>query len=1330
MTNGRKSPQGAKNWLNAWGDYLLQQGTQFAKEAYRHSIFDPRLFRITEEETALDVPRGQREVPPAMEGTPAFLTPEKMRRQQELGFRATEILGRQPDVKGGQELLAEGRSPFRATPPELPRSKLGEPIVPPSEVSRIVALDVGIGLAALFAPSAAAGWAATSRLPLAGKIAARGLLSPFYALEKTPGAMAGVLKDTVGYVSNKLFGQELPSAALNKVAQLAASKVGKTKSTDEAINEALNTAFKRGFLKPDKSLLTPKPEDVARGVIAPRTGQFLEGRVYMVEPQDTLAPSFYTNNPMVAARYAAGDAEGRLAGKELAQAVKQQGTKLKGATLQARNPYVTAEDDGYLRSIYQRAYNKVLKSGGDKRQAEIVGSEAVPNVLKRRGYDALVIRKESYLEVTPLSEGAIRTGKQDTLEQFSARFKNWLQEFRKVERRVDKEEMSFDKGMPVAPEQAKALDWEEFSKARGYSKEAIENFRRHLQLVEEGQKTFGLTLDDVAGISAEEAGTIPRISFSKASIQELFGRSYQGVKAIDNFSVDNMIKGISEQAGTRASEGVRRFYFKGITTGDVKRKGETVTLEALDILEGNLKAMQKAIKSSPTLRKRFTIEIKGSDASIKLNTSKLSFDDATNLWDTLLEEVIPQGGLGNKLAESVRPIVDKITGLLRLNKKAIPELAGARAQARRQIAAKMHYALKNYKGEEAFRRAYKARAQELPKGEFADISKEFTPNEMHLLSEHLRTTPALATRNVHQRTNSTIALTKLLTGQQLQRNEILLLERVFGRELAELALSTRVGLGGKVWNEILNIINVPKAVKSSMDLSAPFRQGALLFWRHPKESVSSMIPMLKSFKSDEYFLQLDDALKIRQYFSLGDDANLYLADIQSKVLPVTALEEEYMTSYAAFVPLVRRSERAFVAYLNKTRADVFDTIVGKWEKSGMDVYGKDFWQVKELSKLINYATGRGSLPSSLQGASSILNAMFFSPRLIMSRFQFPMMLLSKSPAVRRLAAQELASFVGANTAILSLLVTAGIATTERNPLSSDFEKIRIGNTRIDFWAGFQPIVRLMAQLATGHRKTKTGRYQEINRWETLLRFGETKGAPVAGLVKNFLAGESFLGEKIEDTEDVLRELTELIIPLSIDDTTEAMVQEGLIGGVYALPGLIGGGVESYDSAQQIAREVFYNMTLYQEKHLKLRELIEDGDDDKARKFIEKNQDAQFVYDSSRKQVFSNTYRMLSKYASQLEELEEALERVDEVYPPQAETPLEYIKQGVQKAAQFLEEKVTRKEIVTDEEQRQRQKEKDILEITRYIKQLSAEALMELDKIQLRQTIEAQQRSGK
>ena len=71
--------------------------------------------------------------------------------------------------------------------------------------------------------------------------------------------------------------------------------------------------------------------------------------------------------------------------------------------------------------------------------------------------------------------------------------------------------------------------------------------------------------------------------------------------------------------------------------------------------------------------------------------------------------------------------------------------------------------------------------------------------------------------------NTYTALNKLLSGKIPTDSELELLERMYGSELGE-ALAAKRTKGQKIWDATLSVLNLPRAVLASFDLSAPLRQ--------------------------------------------------------------------------------------------------------------------------------------------------------------------------------------------------------------------------------------------------------------------------------------------------------------------------------------------------------------------------------------------------------------------------------------------------------------------------------------------------------------------------
>lgn len=400
--------------------------------------------------------------------------------------------------------------------------------------------------------------------------------------------------------------------------------------------------------------------------------------------------------------------------------------------------------------------------------------------------------------------------------------------------------------------------------------------------------------------------------------------------------------------------------------------------------------------------------------------------------------------------------------------------------------------------------------------------------------------------SVFEGLNKLFAIGKYKTAARIPaRHEIEAMESVFGTDVVQALLAKRKQAGKAGWDKIIAAINLPRAILASYDLSAPGRQGLLLFPLVPGKWLKSLGVQIKAFVSPEYANYMDLQIKTDPYYQSATRAGLNLTRIGG----MWGTEEMFMSEYSNRIPGIPASERAYVTNLNYLRFQTFKHFAQQWEGSGKSI--KDY---KDLAKFINHATGRGDI-KKLKKFMSTLNALFFAPRLQMGRVQAIGDLFTSTSAVRKLVAADLLKFVGGGLLILTLLNMLKGVEVEPNPISSDFGKIRIGNTRIDFWAGYQQIARYIAQLIAGHIKaTETGRIMPVERGDIIWRFIQSKLSPPAGLTVDLLRGETFLGKQLEmEPEIVAEQIQERLTPLFIQDLTDAIRYQGLNGAAVVAP---------------------------------------------------------------------------------------------------------------------------------------------------------------------------------
>lgn len=365
--------------------------------------------------------------------------------------------------------------------------------------------------------------------------------------------------------------------------------------------------------------------------------------------------------------------------------------------------------------------------------------------------------------------------------------------------------------------------------------------------------------------------------------------------------------------------------------------------------------------------------------------------------------------------------------------------------------------------------------------------------------------------------------------------------------------------------------NLIRALITSLDLSAVLRQGGIIALARPVTASKSIIPMLKAAISEEAAYRINNEIPNRDNGLLYRKTKLYIAPIDNTV-KLSQREEAFMSRLAAKIPFVRASERAYVTFLNKLRADVFDILIANLSVNGEPTLD----EAQAIANYINAATGRGNLKSLEQNAV-LLNTVFFAPKYVISRFQFLLgqPLYGGTANTRKLIAKEYGRYLLGVAVVLALGALAG-GDIERDPRSPDFGKIRFGNTRIDPLSGLVQVTVLLSRVFSGSTKSSTtGRvtairgedvpYAGSDTSDVIFRFLRTKLSPLFGTALDIAAGENVIGEPV--TTGSL--ITNAIIPMSIRDIYEMMRTDLNLptAWVLAILSIFGMSLQTYNTKQ-------------------------------------------------------------------------------------------------------------------------------------------------------------------
>lgn len=321
-----------------------------------------------------------------------------------------------------------------------------------------------------------------------------------------------------------------------------------------------------------------------------------------------------------------------------------------------------------------------------------------------------------------------------------------------------------------------------------------------------------------------------------------------------------------------------------------------------------------------------------------------------------------------------------------------------------------------------------------------------------------------------EKTNTQNAIRKIwgATEGKPTPSDIQYIRDYFGQEFGD-AVEQAVKDGGSSWREkIGEIAGLPKSIMASYDLSGTLRQGGILASRFPKQAASAFKDEVKYFASEDAFKAGMAEIKGRSSYEAMVNAKLAVTGAEG----LTGTEEQFVSNLAEKIPGfgkgVAASDRAYTGFLTKLRADVFDAITT----------GKNYTddELRDIAKFINSASGRGELGQFLEKHSQTLSTALFSPRLWKSRLDMlnPVYYAKLSGPARKYALQTAGTFAAEASAVLSVAALAG-AHVETDLRSSDFGKIKVGNTRYDILGGLQQNLVFAWREISGEKKnSETG----------------------------------------------------------------------------------------------------------------------------------------------------------------------------------------------------------------------------------------------------------------
>jgi len=413
---------------------------------------------------------------------------------------------------------------------------------------------------------------------------------------------------------------------------------------------------------------------------------------------------------------------------------------------------------------------------------------------------------------------------------------------------------------------------------------------------------------------------------------------------------------------------------------------------------------------------------------------------------------------------------------------------------------------------------------------------------------------------------------------------------------------------------MLSAFNLPKGLIASIDVSAPFRQGIIfMMTQNPLKSAQQLKQMFGFWGNTKNYDKWLAELKASDEYALIKASGVYISEQNGKL---SAMEEVFANNLGNKIPLLgqsykikgaklpgldlyKRSEAAYSGFLNNLRVQSFMDGAQLLKENGYTIQNNPE-VFKDWANYVNSATGRGKMNPEL---AIKLGPIFFSPRLIKARLEqigvsdalalFGLsdgFYMKMSPPARAMALKRMGAFMGVMGTIIGLAALYynndddDKTSVELDPRSSDFGKLKFGNTRIDLTGGFATYYRAFGQFLSGKRKDiNTGEIQKLNqgfgkktRFEVLQDFYGNKLSPFAQKVYQYTA--------VSDEERERRALEEssqetafnkaglpvwfqdITIPLWMRDVEPIMKDQGNGTGLFLIGlSLLGEGIQYYEA---------------------------------------------------------------------------------------------------------------------------------------------------------------------
>jgi hypothetical protein len=374
------------------------------------------------------------------------------------------------------------------------------------------------------------------------------------------------------------------------------------------------------------------------------------------------------------------------------------------------------------------------------------------------------------------------------------------------------------------------------------------------------------------------------------------------------------------------------------------------------------------------------------------------------------------------------------------------------------------------------------------------------------------------------------------------------------------------------------MLSFSRSIKTSLDLSATLRQAGIPLLAHPsKFARKTFMAQIKALRNEATAHAMQEEIFNHPKTPFALKAGLFL-NRQDAAKP-SEKEEIYMDEWVKRTPGVAASARAYTVGLNAIRISYFNHLVAELGRSGQVTEA----EAKHIAYWVNRATGRGSLA---QFGDTGGTTVFFAPRWVQSRFSvlstYPIF-GAPSKRLRGMIAKEYGRSLSGYAALVTVIggafaLAAGDddeVSFSLDPKSTDFLKVKVGDTRIDLTAAMASPIVFLTRVFGGEKTTQSGDvvplrgddvpYGSDTTTDIMKRFIRSKLSPPIAAGVNVVAGTNVVGEPVTPTGEVVG----LVTPLALQDMFDAMLAQGVPKGTALTAiAILGGATNTYADREE------------------------------------------------------------------------------------------------------------------------------------------------------------------